>query len=111
VPARLSDSRQPSPRLGKLPTAGSQTLDFTGDVGSTARAVVYNLTATNTSAAEFVTAFPAGDMVPLASNVNADAANQSRASLVISSLANARKVSFYASAATDAIVDQIGYFT
>jgi glucose/arabinose dehydrogenase len=111
VAARLSDSRQAGARLGRLPTAGSGTLDFTSNVGASARAVVYNLTATRTSAPGYVTAYPAGDAVPLASNVNADAAGQSRASLAISSLANASKVSFFASAATDVVIDESGWFT
>ena len=74
-------------------------------------AVSGTLTATGGSGAGYLTAFPAGTAVPLASNVNTDVARQDRAAGVIVAL-GARGLSVYAGATTtDIVFDITGYVT
>jgi hypothetical protein len=79
-------------------------------VGSSAGAVLQNLTMTGTTGFDFVTAHPAGGAVPEVSNVNAVAAGQTRAALAITRLAPAGRVSFTTFAESQLVVDVFGVF-
>ena len=74
VPARLLDTRDGTGgRLGPLGVGTTINLQVAGRGGVPATgvsAVVLNLTATNTTASSFVTAYPAGVLRPNASNLN-----------------------------------------
>lgn len=80
-------------------------------IPDSAVAVTGTLTTTNASGPGFLTAYPAGSSLPVASNVNNDSANQDRAAGTIVAL-GAAGISFYAGAASaDIIFDVNGYVT
>jgi hypothetical protein len=73
-------------------------------------AVALNVTATDTTIASFVTAFPAGETRPTASNLNFTA-GQTVPNLVVVKVGNAGQVSFYNHVGTtNLIVDVLGWF-
>ncbi len=95
-----------------LGARGTVTVQVTGGaVPSGARAVVVNLTALNhSSGATYVTAFPAGEGVPLASNLNLSG-NGIQANLAIVQLSTGGAITLYNSVGdVDVIVDVEGYF-
>lgn len=107
-PTRLLDTRDDQSPWGDGETRG---IDFTSHgVPADASAVVFNLTATNTTGAGFFTAFPSGGPRPLASNLNIDVAGQTRANQVIAAAANGH-VDVFALRAADLVVDVAGYYT
>jgi len=114
VPGRLMDTRS---SLGGSPTltAGQTvTLQVTGkqNVPTTGvSAVVLNVTATNTTAAGYLTVFPSGAAQPVASNLNF-VAGQTVPNRVVVKVGTAGQVSlFNFRGNTDVIVDVGGWFT
>ena len=112
-PTRVLDSRG---SIGgwnaKLAAGATQTLSVrgVGGVANTADAVVLNVTVTGATADSYLTAFPAGNAVPTASNVNF-AAGQTTANLVVVKIGSAGQVAFTNSAGSvDVIADVVGYF-
>ncbi|HYS28126.1 MAG TPA: hypothetical protein VEQ12_01305 [Candidatus Limnocylindria bacterium] len=113
VPARLLDTRTGvgSSTLGSgqtinLQVSGAGPVPATGVLG-----VVLNVTATNPTAAGYVTAFPAGGVAPLASNLNF-ISGQTVPNRVVVKLGALGQVSFFNWAgATDLVVDVNGWFT
>jgi hypothetical protein len=114
VPGRLMDTRSSvggSPTLAagqtvNLQVTGQQNVPVTG-----VSAVVLNVTATNTTAAGYLTVFPAGAGRPVASNLNF-VAGQTVPNRVVVKVGNMGQVSlFNFSGAADVIVDVGGWFT
>lgn len=73
-------------------------------------AIVTNVTVDATQSGGFLTAWPADQTRPTASNVNWSGANQTRAALTISSLASDNLVAYYPNVATDMVVDVSAWF-
>jgi len=109
-PRRLLDTRAPQALFSRLEAGDIATVKYTARVSAGAIALVHNLTVDATGPGGFLTAYPTGSSLPLASNVNWSGANQTRASATISNLANAGQVNYYAKTATDLIVDLSGWF-
>ncbi|HUY55382.1 MAG TPA: CHAP domain-containing protein [Candidatus Nanopelagicaceae bacterium] len=91
------------------------TLNLTvtgGSVPADATAVALNVTVTDTHlAASYLTVYPAGGALPLASNLNW-APGQTRANLVVVPVGLNGQVSLYdAAGSTDVVVDLEGYFS
>ena len=107
VPTRWADTRDSS----DLPvTAGSAYfIDFSLDFPD-ATAMAFNLTATETGAAGYLTAFPCAPAVPDSSNVNF-VAGQSVPNMAISAIDALQRLCIFNSAQTQWIVDVSGYFT
>ena len=108
-PARVLDSREPVTgprwRLGEdREVSAASVLQRPGV------AVLYNLTATNTSTGGFLTAHASNLGVPLASNVNFDGPDRNRAALAITTLAGSPVFKVFANVPTDVIVDVSGFF-
>ena len=108
-PSRLLDTRS------GMPLTGGATLDLqvtAGGVPSTGvSGVVLNVTVTNTSAAGYLTVYPAGAPRPTASNLNW-LAGWTVPNRVFVSVGTAGKVTFFnSSGSTDLVVDVNGYFT
>jgi hypothetical protein len=75
-----------------------------------ATAVVLNLAAINASTASYLTAFPAGEALPYASNLDFGR-NQTLANLVVVRIGTGGKVSiFNGIGSTDVVADVMGYF-
>src|SRR5262249_47205937 len=74
VPARILDTRKGTGAgQGRVPGGGTVDLEVTGHGGVPASgvgAVVMNLTVTDPDTSGYLTAFPSGQAVPTASNVN-----------------------------------------
>ncbi|HEX6355188.1 hypothetical protein [Actinophytocola sp.] len=96
---------------GPLGPGGTRVLDLTGSVPVSATAVTFNLSAFDTTADTFVTAWPAGTPRPTASNVNLNAGGN-RSNLVTVALGANRQVSFYNLAGdTNLSVNLTGFYT
>jgi subtilisin family serine protease len=112
-PTRLLDSRS-GPGFTS-PWSAGQTRDLliagNGPVPVDASAVVMNVTATNPTAASFVTVFPSGGAFPTpASNLNV-VAGQTVPNLTMVQVGGNQKVSFYNNAGNvDLIADVVGWF-
>ncbi len=111
VPARLLDTRN---GMGPLLGGHTLTLQITGNGGvpsTGASAVVLNVTVTAPTTAGYLTVFPAGTSVPLASNLNFTA-GQTVPNRVIVMLGAGGKVSFFNSGgAVQVVADVNGWFT
>ncbi|MGA9775516.1 MAG: IPT/TIG domain-containing protein [Candidatus Dormiibacterota bacterium] len=118
TPARVTDTRAGSgePNSGKTLSAGS-TLNVTvtgvgGVPAAGVMAVVLNVTATDTTAASFFTAYPEGGTRPLASNLNWAAGETVANRVVVPVNPVTGQISVYnASGQADLVVDVDGYFT
>lgn len=110
-PRRLLDTREAGAPFGRLNGGDVGVVDYSAAVApSNAIALIHNLTVDGTAFAGFLTAFPTGNALPTASNVNWNGPNQIRAALAISSLKNTGRVSYYPNVGTDLVIDQQGWF-
>ena len=111
APTRIVDSRVPL-GFGALGLGATQSIVPGAGITNTARAVSENVTMTRTLGGGFVTAFPNDEARPTASNGNATAPGQDRASLALTKVgaAGAGAVSYYSSGGTDLVVDITGFF-
>ena len=111
IPVRLEDTRSD----GKtLPPNTSFTLQITGGgvagVPPGATAAMLNVTATDTTAASFLTVYPSTSSRPLASDLNWTA-GVTIPNLTVATIGTTGAVNFYNSAgAVDVVVDLFGYF-
>jgi hypothetical protein len=120
-PARLVDTRPGYPTFdgdfaggGPRPAGGVLELTVTdrGGVGKTAKTVILNVTATESTAPGFVTVYPCKDATtppPTSSNVNF-VAGQTVPNTVISKVSAEGKICLFTYAATHLVVDLNGYF-
>ena len=115
TPLRLLDTREPAGSatglFTKLDTGETGILGYGPYVKPGAIAIVHNVTVDATVAAGFLTVYPRGNSLPLASNVNWNGAGQTRASLTLANLSSGSDVAYYAKVATHLIVDGEGWFT
>jgi len=108
VPTRLLDTRTSGSALGPEQTTALAVVG--GSVPADATAVALNVTATDTTAASFLTAYPDGAALPVVSNLNW-AAGETVANLVIVPIGSGGEVEFYNHAgSTDLVVDLEGFF-
>lgn len=117
-PARITDTRSNSgyPNAGKtLGTNSTLNVQATGVGGVPSQgvaAVVVNLTVTDTTAASYLTAYPAGESRPLASNLNWGAGETIAKRVIVPVNPTTGQISLYNdSGSTDVVVDVTGYFT
>jgi hypothetical protein len=115
APARILDTRS-GVGAGQAPLGAGAQLDLqttgAGPVpGAGVAAVVMNLTATNTTAPGYLTAWPTGSPMQTTSNLNF-VAGQSVPNLAVIPVSDSGKVSIYNFAGnTDVIGDVVGYYT
>ena len=115
APARILDTRDgtgaPAAPLGQ---GGQLTLRVTGRGGvpdsPDVAAVVLNVTATEATAAGFVTVWPAGGSRPGVSSLNLDRAGQTVANQVTVRLGAGGSVSLFSQAGTHLVADVAGYY-
>ena len=115
-PTRVYDSRNPPRGMVKGPLGNNASRDI-GVVGLAGgypfefSAMVANVTATNTSAQSYLTAYPTGLAVPLASNLNW-LGGETRPNQVMNATDDYGFASVYnAVGQTDVIIDVAGWFT
>ncbi len=109
APSRQVDSRT-SLGFARIGTNGTATFDPVGPVPASAVAISQNVTITNPVGAGFVTSYPGGQPLPVASNANSSGPNQDRAALSLTKIGAGGIVSYYSSSGTDLVVDITGYF-
>jgi hypothetical protein len=109
TPTRLVDTRVSGGTLGAGATYTAQ-IAGSGGISSTATAAVLNITATDTTAASFFTAFPGGIM-PTASDVNWGP-GQTIPNLTVATLSSLGAITIYNRAGrADLVIDAFGYFS
>ncbi|HAP78359.1 MAG TPA: hypothetical protein DCR14_20040 [Acidimicrobiaceae bacterium] len=117
-PARFADTRPTGSTIdGNFQQAGQRAANSTfevevtgrGSVPALARTVILNVAAVQPAAGGFLTVFPCGSPRPNASNLNFTA-NVNAANLVIAPAGALGKVCIFTSAATQLLVDVVGYF-
>jgi hypothetical protein len=112
APARIVDTRLG--RGGHRLLAKIDASVAVGGVGgvptTNVAAALVNLTVTNTSAAGFVTIWPARTLRPTASNVNMTGPGQTVASAAVANLGQGGRANVFAWADADLVVDVGGYF-
>jgi alpha-tubulin suppressor-like RCC1 family protein len=107
APQRVLDTRDSVP----VGPGGSVTLDLSAQVPAGATSAVFNLTGTDVTGSTFVTAYPAGQAKPDASNLNLEA-GQTNPNLVTVQLSADRKVTLAnAHNSVDLIADLAGYYS
>ena len=114
VPARLLDTREPGdPHSGLVPRRSSLELEVIGRGGvpsTGVAAVVLNVTVTEATAESFVTVWPGGEAMPLASNLNM-AVGDTVPNLVIAKVGVDGRVSIYNNeGSTHLVADVLGWF-
>jgi uncharacterized protein YkwD len=113
VPARLLDTRSGTGGwVGVLASGQSISLPVAGVAGvpSTATGVVLNVTVTNAMSDGYLTVYPCGGAVPLASNLNFTA-GQTVANLVTVRTGTNGSVCFYSFGRAAVVADITGYLT
>jgi hypothetical protein len=112
-PARFLDTRTPELGGPSKPGAG-QTINrsaTSAGIPLDAAAVIANVTATEANGAGFVTAFPAGTAVPLASNLNLEFAGQTVPNQALLRPGSGGSIAFFSSGGTHLIADAAGWWT
>ena len=115
TPARILDTRQGSgePYEGQtIPPGGSLTIQVqgVGGVPTGATAAVLNVTVTHTTAASYLTIWPAGQSRPTASDLNW-ALGETVPNLVIVKIGSSGQVSIFNNAGSvDVIADVVGWY-
>ncbi|MHB8323068.1 MAG: CHAP domain-containing protein [Candidatus Dormibacteria bacterium] len=117
VPTRIADTRPGSGQAGAGHSLGPQAsltvqVAGAGDVPATnVAAAVLEVTATDTTASSYLTAYPAGAPRPTASNLNW-AAGATVANTVVVPVSSSGQITlFNASGTADVVVDVSGYFS
>ncbi|MCU1361344.1 MAG: hypothetical protein JWN99_2633 [Ilumatobacteraceae bacterium] len=103
----VSDARLLDSRSGVMPADGSMTV-ISGRPDSTG---VVSLVATGTTAAGYVQVLPCGSAAGASSNLNADAAQQTRATLAFVRFDSAGQACVFTQRATELVVDLQGYMS
>lgn len=117
TPQRLFDTRPGEPAPGHKGKLGAgESIDVSvlgvGDIPATGvAAVVVNLTGTEATAPGFLTAYPAGQELPLASNVNLSEAGTTAPNLAIVPLGVGGAITVYSSHGAHVLGDVTGYIT
>jgi hypothetical protein len=109
-PTRIADTRTNATTLGP---GGMLTLQITGVAGvpANAKAVILNVTVTNTTAPSFLTVYPSTATRPNASDLNW-VTSQTVPNMVVATVGTTGAITFYnPTGSTDVIVDLFGYFT
>jgi YVTN family beta-propeller protein len=114
-PSRVLDTRDGTgvsqAPVGPAGTISLQVDGVDGIPASGVTAVVLNVTATDTTAASYVTVWPDGTIQPIASNLNFTA-GQTIPNLVVVPVGTDGKVDFYNhTGSTDLVADLAGYYT
>ncbi len=107
-PTRLLDTRTNGETLGPNTSLNLEVIG--GSVPASATAVALNVTVTDTTAPSYLTVYPAGEALPLVSNLNW-VSGETVPNLVIVPIGAGGQVTFYNdSGSTDVVVDLEGYF-
>jgi glucose/arabinose dehydrogenase len=104
---RVADTRIPK-GFGRLSPLIPSTLSVPG--GASSSAVAQTITVTRTGGAGWIVAHPSTDP-PLVSNLNFQAAGQTRGALAFSQLTASGRERFTSKVATDVVVDVVGFFS
>jgi LPXTG-site transpeptidase (sortase) family protein len=114
APARLADTRPTEAAYGGFTAVSDHVIRVQvagrSGVPANALAVVLNVTGVNTTAPGYVTVYPAGTVLPTASNVNFDRAGQVMANMVTVKLGVGGAVDVYMQEPMDVVIDVSGAY-
>jgi LPXTG-site transpeptidase (sortase) family protein len=114
TPVRLADTR-PDSGVGGFTALDTRAVRVVvagrGGVPANASAVVVNITAVDTWAPGFVTAFPAGEAMPTASSLNVDQPGRVISNLATVRLGQGGAIDLVTSADMHLVVDVVGAYT
>ncbi len=110
VPARALDTRSTAGRRPANTTTQIPRSAFT-TVPASASAVALTVTATDTTTDGYVTVWPAGQAVPIASTLNAGIPGETVPNLAIVPITSTTGVQVLNQLAANLVVDAVGYFT
>ncbi len=114
-PARIFDTRvRDTAQSGYVAAGGRIDVDVTGAAGvpeTGVSAVVMNVTATEAGGAGFVTVWPTGADIPVASSLNLVEAGQTVPNLVTVPVGADGRVSFFTQSGAHLLADVAGYYT
>ena len=113
TPTRLADTRESEGAFGFTrlePTRIRVQVAGRGGVPSDASAAVLTVTSVGSTAGGFVTVYPSGTAMPLASNLNVDYPGRVIANLVTARLGGDGAVEIYSNMPTDLVVDVAGAY-
>ncbi len=115
APRRLLDTRiglgAPTAPIGPQRTLDLLVTDISGVPATGVSAVALNVTVDRPTTPSYLTVFPAGGAVPVASNLNF-VAGETVPNMVIAAVGTGGRISIYNDAgSTDVIVDLVGYYT
>ena len=113
TPTRLADTRESEGAFGFTrlePTRIRVQVAGRGGVPSDASAAVLTVTSVGSAAPGFVTVYPSGTAMPLASNLNVDFPGRVIANLVTARLGADGAVEIYSNMPTDLVVDVAGAY-
>jgi hypothetical protein len=109
-PVRMLDTRLSAQTLGPAGAGDLRVGGFSG-VPTTASAVIFNVTVTNTSAPSFLIAFPSTAAQPTASDLNW-IGGQTICNMVVATLGSTGNVTLFNGAgSSDVVVDLAGWFS
>ena len=110
VPVRVLDTREAASQIHALGAGSVVTLSLASSVPADATAASINLTVVNGTAGSFLTLFPTGSAMPLASAINwAD--GQAHANATVIKFGTDKSFNIFNNAGTvDVVVDLVGYF-
>ena len=115
-PRRVLDTREGiGASVAKVRSGNSIAVKVTGiaDLGVPASgvlAVAINVTATNTTAAGYVTVFPTGASLPTASNLNVLYGGHTTTNLAVVGVGSGGQVSVYVQSTSDIVFDLVGWY-
>lgn len=109
---RLADTRAPANYDYSTPATNQIRVRVAGANGvpASASGVVLTVTAVNGNQGNFVTVFPSGGSVPLASNLNLLSAGEANANLVTVKIGSGGSIDVYSLQTCSMIVDVLGYY-
>ena len=110
-PARVFDTREPGPPAGFVGPAGEIVAPHTGVAGvpEGAGGVVLNVTGTEAGGAGYITTWPEGQAMPLASTLNLTEVGETRANAAILPVGNDGDIRYFTQTGAHLLADAFGY--
>ncbi len=110
IPTRLVDSRNGIGTSGAWASGETRSVSVSTGVPLSAKSVILNLTATNTTQGSYLSVWPKGTTQPTVSSLNWVSGGTTRPNLVVVKIGDDRSISiFNASGTSDVIADVVGW--
>lgn len=114
TPVRLADTRVAAGAFGYTTVApNTLRINVTGrpDVADNAIAAVVSVSLLDSEGPGYLTVYPAGEAVPIASNVNSDVVDRTISNLAHVKIGTGGNIDLFRGVRSDVAVDLVGYYT